>query len=223
MKKSDKKPSKRPAKPRPVIVRDVEQNTPEWDALRCGRVTASEMAKVCAKGHGKAPSKTRRTYLMRLAGEVITGRPADTYTNPDMERGHELEAEAIELYEFLTGNKVERVGFVYTDEAGASPDGLVARTGLVEVKTRAPHLQIELLLTNKVPNEHREQIQGQLWVTGRRWVDFVSYCPDLPLFIERVPRHDAYIAGLAMEVELFNAELRKIVDSIRQLQRNAPE
>jgi predicted phage-related endonuclease len=163
-----------------------------------------------AKGQGK----TRKTYMLKLAGEILTGEPQEQFTNVHTERGNELEPEVLELYQIQTGNDVKECGFIKTTSAGYSPDGLIDDNGLIEIKTRLPHLQIELLLADKVPSEHIAQIQGGLWVSGRDWCDFVSYCPGLPMFIKRVYRDEDKISDISTAIDKFNAELNVIVEKI---------
>lgn len=191
-----------------TIFDSVEQGTPEWHACRLGIPTASKFATVMAKGEGK----TRREYLLRLAGERLTGEASESYTNLHMERGKEMEAEARDMYEFMQDIDCRRVGFIRSGDQGCSPDSLVGDKGGCEIKTKLPHLQLDVLLRDRLPPEHVAQCQGFLWVAEREWVDFVSYWPKLPLFVKRVYRDEVYIANLAAEVEAFNAELVQLVD-----------
>jgi len=189
------------------------QGEPEWFEARRGLPTASEFSTVLAKGKGGGPSLTRKKYLLTLAGEILTGECVETYSNVHMERGRVMEAEARDLYAFKTDAELTRVGFVKNLEwmAGASPDSLIAEDGGIEVKTALPHIQLERLDDDVLPPEHRAQCQGILAVTGRQWIDFVSYWPRLPLFVKRVERDDAYIAALKSAVAEFNAELSLLV------------
>lgn len=193
------------------VFRDIEQGTEAWAQARCGIPTASCFSHVLAKGEGK----TRATYLRKVAGEVLTGQAAEGYTNAAMDRGKAWEAEARAIYEFTRGVSVEEVGFVRLGRAGASPDGLVGEDGGVEIKTNAPHILLDIIERGVVPSEHKAQIQGNLWITGRRWWDFVSYWPSIPIFIHRVERDEAYIAALAQEVARFNDEVDALVARIR--------
>jgi predicted phage-related endonuclease len=194
-----------------VEIFDCAQGTPEWFACRMGIATASEFDTVMAKGKGGAPSVTRRTYMLKLIGERMTGKPMYRYTNDHMERGHEMEDEARQLYAMVADVEPVKVGFIRREapgfECGASPDSLIGDSGLLEIKTKLPHLQLEVLLAGRVPSEHMAQIQGQLWVSGREWLDFVSYWPGLPLFRKRVHRDQVYIERIASAVRDFNAEL----------------
>jgi putative phage-type endonuclease len=197
---------------------DLAQGTEEWFALRAGRITASEFSTLLAKGRGNAPSKTRQTYMYKMAGERITGEVQEYYTNAHMERGKAMEQEARLMYELATGLEVQPCGFVaYGSHLGYSPDGLVGEDGLVEIKTKLPHLQLELLLSGEVPNEHMAQLQGGMWVANRQWIDFVSYWPKMPVFIKRVTRDEPYIENLAQEALKFLADLDKIMALVAEL------
>lgn len=189
------------------------QGEPEWFEARRGLPTASEFSTVLAKGKGGGPSLTRKKYLLTLAGEILTGECVDSYSNAHMERGRAMEAEARDLYAFKTDAELTRVGFVKNLEwmAGASPDSLIAENGGIEVKTALPHIQLERLDDDVLPPEHRAQCQGILAVTGRQWIDFVSYWPKLPLFVKRVERDELYIATLKIAIQEFNAELAEFV------------
>lgn len=189
---------------------NCEQNSAEWHQHRCGVITASSFHKVLAKGEGK----TRRKYLMELAAEKIRGVAGDSFTSAYMARGHEYEGTAIELYEEITENKVEKVGFIKDGDFGFSPDGLVGNDGTIEAKTKSGDIQIEILLADKVPTEHIAQIQGGLFVSKRKWCDFVSYCPGLPLFIKRIERDEKYILELQMELAKFKKELKEAIEQI---------
>lgn len=194
-----------------------EQGTDEWFRARAGIPTASEFSTVMASGRGGGESKTRRTYMLKLAGELLTGEPAESYCNQHMERGKAMEAEARELYSFLRDVDPEQVGFIVNGGKGCSPDCLIGDSGMAEIKTKLPHLQLDVLLKDELPPEHRAQCQGALWVAEREWLDFVSYWPSLPLFVKRVHRDEPYITTLATAVDEFNNELQQMVERIRRL------
>jgi putative phage-type endonuclease len=193
------------------VIREIvcEQGSVEWFQARAGIPTASEFATVMAKGEGK----TRRKYLLTLLGERMTGEVAESYSNAHMERGKVMEAEARDLYLFRTGAESRLAGVFVDDDlgAGASPDSVIGDDGLLEIKTALPHIQLERLLKGGLPTEHKAQVQGQLLVTGRQWVDFVSYWPKIPVHIVRVERDEPYIATLKQEIETFNGELSALL------------
>jgi hypothetical protein len=200
----------------PIKIIDCEQQSAEWIAVRLGLPTTSEFHTVMAVGPRGGKSLTRKAYLNKLAGEILTGEPMYSYSNEDMERGHLLESEARDLYCFAYDAEPQRVGFVRNGDKGCSPDSLIGSDGGLEIKCALAHIQIERLLAGELPSEHKAQVHGGMWVCERSWWDFVSYCPKLPLFVKRVYRDEEYIKTIANHVDLFNVELRQTVDYIRR-------
>jgi hypothetical protein len=204
-----------------LIIHDMEQGTPEWFAARAGKPTASEFATVMAKGEGK----TRKTYMLKLAGEILTGEPMDNYSNANMDRGKRQEDEIRDRYALLTDSDPVRVGFIEdTDlKAGASPDALVGNDGLLEVKSAFAHVLIDKIMRGTFPAEHVAQCQGGLWVGKREWIDIAIGCPKLPPFIKRAYRDEPYIKNMAGEVARFNDELAETVERVRRYGQPASE
>lgn len=198
---------------------NAEQRSPEWFAARCGIATASNFAKVLSTIKS-GESAERRNYRIKLALERITGTVEESYQNEAMRIGIEREPQARIAYEAGTGNMADEVGFCLHDEleCGASPDGLIDEDGGLEIKCPTPGKHFEYLRANGEPLEYTAQIQGCMWVTGRKWWDFVSYCPDFPdnasLIVRRVHRDDEYISNLANKVAAFMDEVRADVDTI---------
>jgi len=203
---------------------DVEQGTPEWFAIRAGLPTASEFATVLAKGTDrKSPSVTRHKYLLKLAGEIITGEPEESYSNFHMERGRQMEAEARDLDTFVQDEPLTRVGFITNGPKGCSPDSLVGESGMVEFKTAIPSVLGDKLLKGGFPPEHKAQCQGSLWVAEREWIDLCVFWPKMPMLRVRAHRDDAYIKSLSEAVDQFNEELAEIVDRLRNYGRPLAE
>lgn len=198
-----------------------EQNSDEWYRLRAGIPTSSEFATVMAEGKGKDGKKTgresatRMTYMRKLCGEIITGEPMENYSNWHMERGREMEPEARAMYAFTTDAEPELVGFIRNGNKGASPDALLGGDGLLEIKTKLPHLLIDCILKGAFPPEHMAQCQGQLWVAEREWLDLVCYWPRMPLFVKRLYRDEKYIEGLSAAVDQFCTELLDMVARVK--------
>lgn len=192
-----------------IEIIDCEQGTDEWFAARAGIPTASEFSTILAKGKGGSASITRTKYLYRLLGERITGEIAESYTNSHMMRGNEMEEDAVNLYSMLNEVEAETIGFVRNGEIGCSPDRFVGDNGLLEIKTKLPHLLLPILEKGDVPTEHIPQIQGQMMVCERDWCDFVVYWPKIKPFIKRVYRDDGYTAKLMAEINKFLAELKE--------------
>jgi hypothetical protein len=202
-------------------IHDVEQGSPEWFAVRAGIPTASEFSVVMASGRGGGESKTRRTYMLKLAGERLTGVPTEPYSNPHLDRGHEMEPEVRDLYSFIQDEPIARVGFITNGPKGCSPDALVGERGMAEFKTALPHILLDRLLSDEFPPEHMAQCQGGLWVAEREWIDICVYWPGLPLFRKRMTRDEAYIRKLSAAVDKFNEELEQTVERIRAYGRKA--
>lgn len=194
---------------------DCTQGTEEWHRARMGIPTASEFATVMASGRGGAESKTRLTYMRKLAGEIITGEATETFTNAHMERGKVMEEEARNFYALERDVDPELVGFIRNGDTGCSPDSLVGSGGMLEIKTKLPHLMIEVLESGAFPAEHIAQCQGALWIAEREWIDICVFWPKLPLFVKRAYRDEAYIAKLSAAVSTFNYELAELVRRIR--------
>lgn len=192
------------------------QGSPEWLQERCGHATASEFSAVLAKGQGI----TRTKYLRRLVAERLTGKPTELYKNGHMERGQAEEPYARMSYESRTGNEVDEVGFIKhaTLLSGCSPDGLIGTDGGCEIKSVIPTVQLETILAGNYPPEHKAQIQGSLWLTGRKYWDFCSFSPDMPehlrCYIFRVERDDKYIATLAAEVTVFLGDVEALIKQL---------
>ena len=193
---------------------DCEQGTEEWRLARLGIPTASRFKDMMAGGQGKS----RRTYMLTLAGERITGELAQSYSNAHMERGNTLEPDARELYELETGSEVAECGFIRASyDAGYSPDGLIGGNGLIEIKTRLPHLMLDTLLSQKMPVEHTKQVQGGLLISEREWCDFIAYWPGLPLFVKRIERDEKLIKEIRQAITIFNDEMHEIIETIGKM------
>lgn len=198
-----------------IQIIECDQGSEEWYSARLGIPTASCFATVMAKGKDGGASKTRGDYMRKLAGEILTGLPMDSYSNGHMERGKEQEPDARNLYAFMRDCEPQIVGFVRNGQKGCSPDSLIECSGGLEIKSAAAHVQVERLISNRLPAEHRAQVQGSLWIAEREWWDFVSHCPKLPLFVVREYRDEEYIAKLSSAVDEFNDELASLVERIR--------
>ena len=196
---------------------DCEQRSEEWYRVRMGIPTSSMFGTVMASGRGGAESKTRRKYMLQLAGEILTGEPMESYTNADMERGRAMEDEARNMYAFLADYDLQRIGFLRCGRKGCSPDALLGKQGMVEIKTTLPHLLIDIHLRKDFPPEHKPQCQGNLWVAQREWIDIAIYWPKMPLYVERIYRDDKYIGALEQAVDEFNAELADVVQRMRRV------
>lgn len=198
------------------------QGTEAWRLDRCGRATASCFDKVQAKVKvGEAAG--RRDYRMQLVVERLTGVPQKGYTNAAMKWGTEHEAEAREAFSDVMDAWVIQTGFIPHKEmmAGCSPDGLIEGDSGIEIKCPYNSVVHVDTLTGGMPPEHRDQVQGNMWITGRKQWWFVSYDPRMPeklrLYTELVMRDDEYIATLEKEVVRFLSEVDAKVAELMRL------
>jgi putative phage-type endonuclease len=191
----------------------LEQGTEEWLKVRLGKVTASGVADVLAKTKTGA-SASRANYLIKLAIQRVTGEIEEGFTNDAMQWGKDHEDQARVAYEVTSGNFVDQVGFVEHFSIawfGCSPDGLVDKDGLVEIKCPNSATHWSYIKADGPPNKYYIQMQAQMACTDRKWCDFVSFDPRMPersqLFIKRVMREDAYIAEMEAQVKEFLDEV----------------
>lgn len=180
------------------IITEVEQGSEEWKALRFGKATASNFKNIITRG-GKL-SSSHDGYAMELAIEKFLSNLQEDIQTPAMRRGNELEPLAREVYCEKTLNCVEEVSFFDCEDFGYSPDGLVGDDGLIEIKCMNAQKHAECLLTQSIPDEHYAQCQGGLMISGRQWLDFISYHPDitdgLDISIIRISRDEDFINQL---------------------------
>lgn len=202
---------------------ELAQGTEEWIQARCGNVTASRIADMMAelKG-GKGESASRRNYRAELVCELLTGKVQKSYCSLDMQRGIDLEPLARAAYEVRQGVMVDQVGFILhptVPRSGSSPDGLVAESGMVEVKCPKAATHIDYLLAGVAPSDYQLQMLWQMACCEREWVDFISYHPDLPeelqLFVVRFPRDNDRITKIEKAVIEFTREIDETISRLR--------
>lgn len=209
---------------------ECPQGTPEWHAARCGKITASCFADAisrCTRKSGARdvgdPTAVAERYAADLAIERISGQmhgePPKAWV---LERGHQMEAAARMHYEARTGSFVTEAGICVTDDGifGYSTDGLVDDDGLIEIKSPIDSAKILHILATGDTSEYDHQMQGGLWITGRRWCDFIMYVPDLAavgkdLYIKRVHRDDAYIDAMVVQLAKFDSLVQANVAILR--------
>lgn len=169
---------------------NVEQNTDEWFALRAGKLTSSNLSKVMAN-FGKAFGDPAKKLAVTIAIEQISGNPIlSEYSNEHMDRGHEQEPLARALYEEETFSIVTNGGFFDCGFMGCSPDGMVGKDGLIEIKSAIPSIHYERVRKQAIDSAYKWQCAANLIHTSRAWLDFVSFCADFPegkrLFVYRL-------------------------------------
>ena len=193
------------------------QGTTEWLHGRCGAITGSmfgEARKRLKSGPNKGEfSAAGKAYAFKLAIERISGELLDVpqFETWQMKRGNELEPEARLKYEAKQAVLVEQTGLALTEDRlfGSSVDGLVDDDGIIEIKCFVDPTKLQSILIDGDIGEVMDQVQGSLWVTGRKWADFILYCPQLAciekdLTIIRFDRNENYIAELEQDLLKFN-------------------
>ena len=200
------------------IYRDIEQGSEDWHTLRLCKVTASRVKDVLSKGRGGAVSKTAESYMAELIREALTGTKKDFFENDAMKWGTETEPQARAMYEVINNLQVEEVAFCELNGyVGISPDGLVGDDGLLEIKCPATETQIKRAIAKEFngkdySSDYHAQIQMQLWVTGRKWCDFLSFDPRLDVeaqyLCERVERDEEFISNMEEMVSKFVEDLK---------------
>lgn len=188
------------------------QGTDEWIVAKLGVVSSSNFSKVLNKGAG------RKLYMRKLTAERLSGVRDESYSNKCMADGIELEPDARAFYERVNSCIVEQVGFIKKDDwIGSSPDGLVGKDGGIEIKCVIPSTQVETILRGAMQTGYKPQVQGQLYVTDRKWIDWISYCPLLkarPYFCVRVYRDEEYIKDLSKVIDVFVEQLKDMISQI---------
>ena len=204
---------------------DIEQGTPEWLALRCGILTASEIKLIMTPTLKVASNDKERAHLFELLAQRITDYTEPRFVSDDMLRGHEDEIEArIKYAEHYA--PVKECGFITRNMGGIvigySPDGLVGDDGLIECKSRRQKYQVETILSGEVPAEYMLQIQTGLLVSGRQWLDFISYSAGLPMFVKRVLPDERYRAAIIAAATEFENRLQLALDRYQSALKSMP-
>jgi len=206
------------------------QGTGAWFSARTGKLSASRMRAAMSylkqsdkdkeAGKPKEDKAERKNLKIEILCERMTGDIVDKFVNTAMQWGIEKEPEAKAAYEAKTGRLITDVGFIdhpRIEFCGASPDGFV-EDGLIEIKCPTTATHVSWILDGGIPEEHKAQMTMQAAVTGRGWVDFVSYDPRMPepqqLLLRRFYPTPAEIAEIESEAEKFLAEVDALFDTI---------
>lgn len=201
------------------ILAELEQGSEDWAAERRGLVTASVVGQlVTAKTLKPAVNDFSRALTATLVAERLTGFTDPTYMNADMYRGIEDEPSAVEKYSEHYA-PVTPAGFMVEDrwgfEIGYSPDGLVGDDGLIEVKSRRQKKQLQTILADEVPAENMAQLQAGLLVSGRAWIDYVSFCGGMPMYVKRVLPDQRWFDAITAAVAAFEDNAAQMVAAYR--------
>lgn len=201
---------------------EVTQGSDEWLAMRCGLLTASEMKHVITPTLKVANNDKTRAHLYELLAQRITRYVEPMYVGDDMLRGQEDEFYARQVYTEHYA-PVEQVGFITNDRwgftIGYSPDGLVGKDGLIEIKSRSQKYQVRTIIENltggTIPADYVMQCQTGLLVSEREWLDFISYSGGLPMAVVRVWPDDAVQGAIIEAAAAFEAKLAECLEIYR--------
>ena len=207
------------------------QGSTAWLQARLAHVTASRIADVRTEPRSKAEkesgvlSGTAESYMLELIGEYLTGCQATDYESVAMRWGTQWEPEARDVYADTLDCDVDQAGFhrhPTIPRVGCSPDGLIGSEGLLEIKcpfTTKEH--VRTAMHQSVPDQYVPQTQAQLWITGRKWLHFVSYDPrvkdtGLRLIVVPVERDEEYIARMETAVTRFVRTMLEAIETLSQ-------
>lgn len=200
-----------------MIIHEMEQQTPEWFAVKLGKLSSTSAAPLLVNGKSESGLGAGAiTNLYAICGEIITGESLEFGGNKATERGNDLEPLARQYYEDQKWVEVKEVGFIEYDEyRGCSPDGLVGEYGLIEIKCLYAKEFLAFAETKKITPAYFNQIQWQLYTTGRKWCDYIVYHPKFanPATILRVERDEKIITKYKEKSEIFIKELNKLVEA----------
>lgn len=190
-------------------IHNIEQQTDEWFKMKAGKFSASDAQAIATAGTGLT------TLCYKKVAERISGMIEIGYTNSDIERGNELESAARTAYEIRTKRSIVQVGFVEASKSvGCSPDGLVGKKGLVEIKCPNGSNFIKHQVLG-IPSKYKWQMQMQMFVCEREWCDFVAYNENFSdIFVARVKRNETRITGIKAGLKIGEEKIKEIMDRL---------
>lgn len=196
---------------------EFAQYSDDYDKIRLGLPTSSKFDKIITPT-GKAASGWQ-TYAHHLIAERLLGNTIHTYSSPYMQVALEMESDAVAFYESMREVDTLPIGFVTTDDGktGCSPDRLIGDDGLLEIKCPEPQTQVGYLLTGEPEKKYYPQLQGQLYVTGREWVDICAFHYELPPCVVRIERDEPYLEEMDKYVTKFNEYISSVMDKISSM------
>lgn len=203
-----------------MTIHDVIQGTEDWHWLRMGRIGSSEASVLLVDGKSKSGLGTGAiSLLFEKAAEILTGEVGTDYISEDMQRGSELEPFAVKEYENQLLQKVDRIGYVSDgDYFGYSPDGFIGDDGLTEFKCPSAKEFVRYAITKEVKKEYIGQMQWGLWITKRKWIDYVVFHPDFEknLIVTRFYPDPVIQEKLTISSNMFVSSMEKILEKMRK-------
>jgi len=195
---------------------NIEQGTPEWHDLRRGVLTSTAIKTLITPTGKLADNDKTRAHVYEVAAQRITGRTEENYMSFEMMRGHTEEILSRNLYGKHYA-PVTECGFVTEDKlgfiVGYSPDGLVGENGLIEIKSAKAKIQVQRITGGVMPTEHFAQVQTGLWVTGRKWCDFISYSNGMKMQVIRVEVDEDYHELIEQAAKEFEDKVAGVIEA----------
>lgn len=199
-----------------TIHEELEQGSDLWLELRCGVMSASVMNSILTPTLKPSNNDKTRQAVYDLACQRITSYVEPQFWTDSMLRGVDDEVAARDLYSEYYSEAVEVGGMCREFDFGHvwySPDGMVGDDGLIEVKSRRQGLHFKTIVDNEVPTEHILQCQAGLLISGRKWIDYISICKGMPLFVKRVYPEEKYQLAILEACALFEQKVRECIKS----------
>jgi hypothetical protein len=203
------------------IFADVEQGSDQWHRIRLGIPTASCFDRIVTPKKCQVSASAYK-YALQLVAETLLNEPtASVDASAWMERGRELEPQAVRQYEFTQEVKTLQVGFITTDDGsmGCSPDRLIVDPNkriALEVKCPSPATHLGYLLDGK-PDEYKPQVQGQILIAELDRADFYAFHPRMPPALIQTVRDDEYIDKLCSALGAFNEMKHELLERAKAL------
>jgi len=198
---------------------EIVQGELEWFRLRIGKVTASELDNLISPLWKEREGEMPKTYLYKKLAEKWTGHALPGFTSHATEQGNIKEEKAIPWFRFEYEHlSVKQVGFVESDDglSGCSPDALIGDDGGLEVKCPFAETHVKYLVNGGLPKEYAAQVHGSLFVTGRPWWIFMSYCPRFPAHVVKIERDEEICSKIHDVVTKFHASLNAAFETLTQ-------
>ena len=202
-----------------MIIHNFEQGSEAWFNVRLGRFTGTRMKKL----QSAKSTASYQDVIANVAAEIVTGEKEETYCDANMQRGIDMEPEAAQCYSELFDIKLQEVGFCepdedieYHDYVGVSPDRLIYTDGGLEIKCPKANTYFKYIEKKILPTEYKWQVQGCLFITGRKWWDFMAYYPKLKPFIIRVYPDLEMHAKIDHEIKIAVEEVKRQIQNYKE-------
>jgi len=196
------------------LYKELIQGTPEWFEKRVGKVTASHAQAIGNNGKGLD------TYILEVVAEMFSSAEKEQYSNIHTERGNELEPIARSMYELQMNAEVDEIGFCeLNDFVGCSPDGLVGKDGMTEIKCPDDKTYFNLLMNEKIDSSYIWQCQMNMLILERKWCDLIFYNPNFEksMKIFRLEPDETMFEQLRLGFAKAETEIIKMIDKYKNI------